>query len=153
MSEQVPITSELSVDECRLMECGMWVNEEYPHGELDVNMKIELSDATPLSRPGADVPASSVTFRVHVDYSDQDGARIPRARMDLKLRGVVVGSGPDVDVLGKEARRVAASVLYPQAQAYMAIIAGTSPMGVPRLPTLSPDSVVDPLVNGGREGQ
>ena len=147
MSEEARIVPTMTVEECRLMECSMWVNEENPSGELDINMKMELSDATPFTGAPSDHPMSLVYFKEHVDYSDVGGSKTPRARMEVRLRSIVSGASTDVDVLGAEAKRVAALVMYPQAQAYMAAMAGTSPMGMPRLPSLDPNEVASSLAN------
>lgn len=139
------ISSSVNVEASHIMECTLWVNEAQPVGEQDATMRIDASNPVPVAWPAEGTSAFAVSLSIAAEFCDVDGAKTPRAKLGIKVRGTVSYADGAVSDISAEGRRLAVSVLYPQAQAYLTMLTGASPMGSPRLPTLDSSAVMKAL--------
>ena len=141
--ESDSILAGLSVENVRVVECSMWTNPEGPAGPLDLNMNIETQGDGVFREAENGKRKARVCLRVRASYDDTDGPEVPRARYSISIFGDVLAPGfkPGEEPGAQVVRAAAVSSLYPQAQAYISMLAGLSPMGPILLPSVDPNAV------------
>lgn len=136
MDDQVQVPA-ISIGRCLLTKCDLWVSEEFPANEIGVNTNISMADLSP-TNDGK--PTSYATLTTKVEYVDKDAAATKRASVSVELRAVVIADSAE-QAIGPEAKRAACAMMYPQAQAYISMLAGSSPIAHTGIPMPDPDAV------------
>lgn len=139
-----PFFSETQVDSVRVSECSLWTNQEPPTGQLATDTNIELSNPVVQRDVQTGTLSSGMFLALTVSYSDEDVARIPRARLNVKITGRVIAPA-GVELSDHEVRVAAVSQMYPQAQSYLSILGAMAGLNGVSVPTASAEALATAL--------
>ena len=138
--------SPASMESVRVVECGAWVNQEQAQGDIRTDVNIEVSLPVVVEQAER-LRVVDVFVGVSASFSDNGATPTPRGTFKVKVAGKIVLQ-PDApqECLDEHWLRVfAVSHLYPQAQAYMSVLAGMAQATGVQLPTIDADDLVSSL--------
>lgn len=136
--------SKVQVDSVRVVECGLWTNQEPPSGSMRADTNIDMSEPVVQRNQATGQTFSPMTLGITISFSDEPPSLVPRARVNVKLVGRVISDG---DLSDHDIRIAVVSNMYPQAQAYISVLGGFAQMNSIVIPTADPEELVNLIEN------
>lgn len=138
------------VDSVRVVESGSWINPDMSDSGVRIEMNVELTGPVVQRSEERGENYSDMVLGLTVQYLDDTMSMAPRARFNVKVMGRVAtpdagGSTSDVE---KAIRTVAINQLFPQAQAYVTMLAGMSQMSGVSVPMINTKEFVEQISTG-----
>ena len=132
--------SKVRVESVRVAECSVWTSPDGPGTNMAVEVNVEIGQLLPTPSPADGQVGYVARVGVVAQLVDGDGPA-PRARVSVTLEGAV--SAPADEENPERAAKVAvAGVLYPQAQAYISMLAAMAQIGGITMPGVDPEALV-----------
>ncbi len=129
------------VEAVRVVECSLWVSPDGPGEAMSSEASIEMGRLVPLPVPADGIAVYSTTVGITAQLVDADGVGTPRARASVRLAGNVAVSADGADP-AHSAKVAAAGTMYPQAQAYLAMLASMAQVAGFSTPVVEPEALV-----------